>query len=126
MAAIVLASPILPGKLEAWRRFCQELSGTRRRQYIESRRRLGITGERIGLLRTAQTELAVIHIEAAQPEQLLPKLIGSEQPFDRWFKRRVRELHGVDMRQSAPTLSREVIFEWSDDFQRLAAEEEQS
>lgn len=119
MAAILLASPILPGKLEAWRRFCQELQETRRSQYVESRRRLGITGERVGLLRTAKTEIAVIYIEAAQPEQLLPRLIDSEQPFDRWFKRRIRELHGVDVRQPSSALLNEVVFEWSDSQQNL-------
>jgi len=125
MTVLVLTCPILPGKVEAWRRFCQELSGTRRRQYIESRRRLGITAEQVGLLRTAQAAIAVIHIKAARPEQLLRKFIASEQPFDRWFKRRIFELHGVDVSHSLPVLSNEVVFEWPDECRRLATKEEQ-
>ena len=43
MSGIVLTFPILAGKVEAWRRFCQEISGSRRQMYEASRQRLGIT-----------------------------------------------------------------------------------
>ena len=43
MAGIILTFPIVAGKVEAWRRFCQELSGSRRQMYESSRQRLGIT-----------------------------------------------------------------------------------
>ena len=49
MPGIVLTFPILPGKVEAWRRFCQELAGSRSTLYEASRRRLGITRERMAL-----------------------------------------------------------------------------
>lgn len=45
MAVIAFAAPILPGKLEAWMRFTQEMLGARRQDYEASRRRLGITRE---------------------------------------------------------------------------------
>ena len=50
---IVLTFPILAGKVEAWRRFCQELAGSRSILYEASRRRLGITCEQMALLETA-------------------------------------------------------------------------
>src|SRR5947209_6288030 len=45
VAVLAFALPILPGKQEAWRRFCQELLESRFCEYQESRQRLGITRE---------------------------------------------------------------------------------
>ena len=47
MSGIILTFPILAGKVEAWRRFCQELYGFRRQPYEASRKRLAITCERM-------------------------------------------------------------------------------
>ena len=47
MVLLKLAIPILPGRQEAWRRFAQELQGSRRSEHADSRQRLGITGERV-------------------------------------------------------------------------------
>ena len=47
MASIATSWPILPGKLETWRRFCAELQGARREEYAASSRRLGVTTCRI-------------------------------------------------------------------------------
>jgi hypothetical protein len=43
MSGTILAFPIVAGKGEAWRRFCQEMSGSRRLMYEASRLRLGVT-----------------------------------------------------------------------------------
>ena len=53
MPGIVLTFPILPGKVEPWRRFCQELSNSRSELFAASRRRLGITRERMALVENA-------------------------------------------------------------------------
>src|SRR5688572_22750944 len=53
MSGLVLTLPIAAGKVEAWRRFCQELSGSRQQLHAASRRRLGITSERLVLVETA-------------------------------------------------------------------------
>ena len=53
MPGVVLTFPILGGKAEAWRRFCQEMAGSRASLYEASRRRLGITRERMVLVESA-------------------------------------------------------------------------
>ena len=50
MDPIIWAAPLLPGRSEAWRRFCQELMGSQRAQYVNSRRRLGIGHEEAWLV----------------------------------------------------------------------------
>ena len=74
MSGIVLTFPIKSGKVEAWRRFCQELSGTRRQMYEASRLRLGITRERLALVETAFGSAAVMTFEAADIGRVLGQI----------------------------------------------------
>src|SRR4030042_1156346 len=97
MSGIVLTFPILAGKVEAWRRFCQELSGSRRKKYEASRQRLGITRERLALVDTAFGATAVTTLEAPDVAQALGQIIASVLPFDVWYRERLQELHGVNL-----------------------------
>jgi len=120
MSGIVLTFPILSGKVEAWRRFCQELAGSRRKPYEASRQRLGITRERLALVDTAFGATAVTTLEAPNVAQALGQIIASQLPFDSWYREQLLELHGVDLagyeqfaQQSPLPLNQEVHFEWS-------------
>jgi hypothetical protein len=120
MPGIVLTFPIVAGKAEAWRRFCQELAGSRQKTYEESRRRLGITLERFVLVETAFGSVAVTTLEAPDVDRALGQIISSKRPFDRWYREQVRELHGINLagyeqfRQQAPLpANHELIFEWT-------------
>ena len=119
MSGIVLAFPLLAGKAEAWRRFCQELAGSRQQPYESSRHRLGITSERLALVETAFGSTAVITLEASSVDQALGEIISSELPFDRWYREKLLELHGINLSgyeqfaQPAPLpQDQEVYFEW--------------
>lgn len=119
MSGIVLTFPILAGKVEAWRRFCQELSGSRRILYEASRHRIGITRERLALVETAYGSTAVTTLEAQDLGQALRRIIDSELPFDVWYRERLQELHGVNLagyeqfslRTPLPH-DQELLFEW--------------
>ena len=120
MSGIVLTFPILSGKVEAWRRFCQELAGSRRIPYEASRQRLGITRERLALVDTAFGATAVTTLEAPNVAQALGKIIASQLPFDTWYREQLLELHGVNLagyeqfaQQSPLPFNQEVHFEWS-------------
>jgi hypothetical protein len=120
MPGIVLTFPIVPGMVEAWRRFCQELSGSRRQAYEGSRRKLGITRERLALVETAYGSAAVTTLEGADMAQALGQIISSDLPFDRWYRERVRELYGVNLsgyelfaQQTSPPQAQELLFDWA-------------
>ena len=120
MSGIVLTFPILDGKVEAWRRFCQELCSFRRKPYEASRRRLGITCERMALVETAFGATAVTTLEAPDVAQALGHIIASVLPFDVWYRERLQELHGVNLAgygqfaQRTPLpQDQEVHFEWT-------------
>ena len=119
MSGIVLTFPILDGKVEAWRRFCQELSGSRQKPFEASRQRLGITRERLALVETAFGATAVTTFEAPDVAQALGQIIVSELPFDIWYRDKLQELHGVNLagyeQFAQPTPlppNQELLFEW--------------
>lgn len=119
MSGIILTFPILAGKVEAWRRFCQELSGFRRQPYEASRKRLGITCERMALVETPYGSTAVTTLEAPSVDRVLGQIIASGHSFDVWYRERLQEMHGINLAgyeqfsQPAPLPSnQEVHFEW--------------
>ena len=119
MSGIVLTFPILAGKVEAWRRFCQELSGSRRKTYEASRQRLGITRERLALVNTAFGATAVTTLEAPDVALALGQIIASVLPFDMWYRKQLLDLHGINLagyeQYAQPTplpQEQEVHFEW--------------
>lgn len=120
MAGIVLTFPILAGKVEAWRRFCQEVSGSRLQMYLSSRRRLGITREQLALVETSFGATAITTLEAPDIDRALGQIITSHLPFDVWYRDRLQELHGIDLagydQFAQPTslpANQEVHFEWT-------------
>ena len=119
MSGIVLTFPILSGKVEAWRRFCQELSGSRRLPYEASRQRMGITRERLALVETSFGATAVTTLEAPDVDRALGQIIASEIPFDIWYRERLQKLHGINLtgyeQFAQPTPipdNQELLFEW--------------
>jgi hypothetical protein len=120
MPGIVMTFPILTGKVEAWRRFCQELAGSRRQMHEASRRRLGITREQLALVETAFGAQAVTTLEAPDVDRALGQIITSTLPFDRWYREQVQELHGINLAGYEQFLqhtphppNQELIFEWT-------------
>ena len=112
MAVLAFALPILPGKQEAWRRFCQELLESRYCEYEEARRHLGITREITWFAQTVQGEMAIVYLEADFPEQIFPGLLESDLPFDGWFRQQLLELHGFDVAVRPHGPAHELIFTW--------------
>ncbi len=119
MPGIILTFPIVAGKVEAWRRFCQKLAGSQRQMYETSRHRLGITRERLALVETDFGSASVTTIEALDVDRALGQIIASNLPFDRWYREQVQTLHGINLagydqflQQTPLPPNQELIFEW--------------
>lgn len=122
MSGLVLTLPIAAGKVEAWRRFCQDLSGSQQQSHAASRQRLGITRERLALVETAFGSAAVTTLEAHDIGQALAEMIGSDLPFESWYRKSLQELHGVNLAHYQqfvppalpdPDHPYELVFEWA-------------
>jgi hypothetical protein len=109
---IVFAAPILPGKSEEWRRWLQEIMELHRPQYEESRRRLGITGERVWIAETANGNVTIIAVVAEHPEQVLIQMATSDLPFDRWYREQLLALQGFDVAKPLTRASPELVLDW--------------
>ena len=94
MSSIVLTFPILTGKVEAWRRFCQELAGARRQSYEASRKRLVITREQMTLVENSFGAMSVTTLESPDVGWALDQIISSERPFDRWYRNKSEKATG--------------------------------
>lgn len=112
MAPLTLLLPMHPDNIEAWRRLCQEMMGTRREQYEASRRQLGVIEERISLVHTARGVVALLSMDVEEPEGFLRRLLASTTPFDLWFKRQLREIQGVALPVPATDMHNEVLLRW--------------
>ena len=118
--ASVLAWEVPADREEPWRRFLQELSGPRREEYAESRRRLGISAESIWLApRRSGGGVAVVYLETQDPgwalDRALRELAASDDPFDSWYRTQMRELFGCDFVRSTHLAGGELLFAWRED-----------
>jgi len=93
---LILVSPILPGRVEAWRRFVQDMADGQSEAYAASRNRMHIQAERLWINETADGAIAIMVIEADQPDKALQALATSQHPFDLWFRQQVLALLGHD------------------------------
>jgi hypothetical protein len=111
----LLAWDVPADQEEPWRRFLQELSGSRHEEYKESRLRLGITAEYVWLApKPSGGGVAIVRLEAEDPEQTLRELAASETPFDSWYATQMRRLFGWDLVHSRRVAGGELLFAWRD------------
>ena len=112
MATISMALPVLPGKSGDLRKFCGEVTGARRAEFEASEKRIGLTREGWYFQPTPMGDLAIIWVEGNDPIASLVSFVGSQEPFDRWFKEEVKGITGVDLNEPPAALP-EVLFDWS-------------
>ncbi len=112
MASLGSVFPILPGKTEQWKHFCQEMVGPRRSEYEASRKRLGISREVAYLQQTPQGNLVVVYSEAQDIPRVFEEFGRSQEPFDVWFREQVKDIHGVDFSQPLPGPLPVAIVDW--------------
>ena len=97
MDHICLALPIVNGQTAAARTFLKQLDTTRRAEFDESERRIGITKELWYLAALPSGDHLVAYMEAPDFGHALASFVGSRDPFDLWFKEEMRGVTGVDL-----------------------------
>jgi hypothetical protein len=119
---LLLAWDVPADREEPWRRLLQELSeALRKEEYLRSRRRLGISAESVWLVpRMSGGGMALVYLEALDPERMLRELTASEAPFDSWYSRGgTRKLFGLEFMLDFERVPRaaggELLFAWRDD-----------
>src|SRR5215210_3977543 len=113
--SLLLAWDVPADQEEPWRRFLQEISGSRYDEYAQSRRWLGVSAESVWLIpKPSGGGVAVVYLKAEDPERALRELAASEAPFERWNGREMRRLFGFDLVRLPRVASGELLFAWRD------------
>jgi hypothetical protein len=106
MAAFAFAVPVLAGKQELDRATLGEMSEGRSDEYEAAARRAGITRQIVWHQQTPDGTVAVVYIEADDPLAALGEFGGSDEPFNRWFRDRMKEVHGIDISEPGPPVDK--------------------
>jgi hypothetical protein len=88
------AVPILPGKLDAWHAFNDEMQ-SRWDEHTASRREMGVHREVVSLMDTPVGPLVCLYHEADDLAAAFRILATSESPYLVWFREKGREIHGL-------------------------------
>jgi len=96
MQCVAFAVALLPGQAGAVRvalASCQ--AGARKEAYQDARRRAGIIREAVWIQPGPGGDVAVVYLEADDLATAFTIWGTSAEPFDRWFRGHVRQVHGV-------------------------------
>jgi hypothetical protein len=107
--------PTAPGKGESDIRSIAAYLTARPDEYLESRRRLGITMERVYVQQTPMGPVTIAYLEADRDfGSGMALMASSDLEVDRRFLDMVAEVHGVDMRRPPPGPPPETVGTWTD------------
>ena len=114
-STILWAAPILPGRAEMWRRFCQTLMASRQAEHAASRKRLGICREATWFVTTTESDLAMVTMTTRSPqtqEKILSQILDSERPFDRWYRTQLQQILGPKQVRALARKQSYLLYRW--------------
>jgi hypothetical protein len=117
---LLLACDISAEQEEPWRRLLQELSDAgskEKEEYAQSRRRLGISVVSVWLVPSKPRGggLAVVYLEASDPERVLGELVESETPLETYYNGAMHKRLSLEVVRLPQADSGELLFAWRDD-----------
>ena len=74
----------------------EELNGSWREEFSESRRRAGVH-ERTFLQSTPMGDLVIVTLEGDDPERSFGQMMSAGDAFTTWFAERAKAIHGIDL-----------------------------
>lgn len=112
MAGVAFVSPILPGKLEAWRRFNQETLGRWASEHDAANRQNGVTRELAWLQQTPDGAMAIVYLEIDDVERLFQAMASADSAYSTWFRQQLLEIHGLDLAAPSNGPLTTLEFDW--------------
>jgi len=103
---VTLIIPILPGKAEAWRRFGQELKGSRRAEFDAWCSQCGLHLIDWRLYDTLGGAIVCLHLQIADVAETLTAFTIGEVSFQSWLQQQLLTLHGLDLQRFSRAVQR--------------------
>lgn len=97
MPRVAFATPLYPGETQEYRQFIHELQVTRREEYVEARRNMGINKVMLWVQHTRRGDLLITYYDCEDIKRMVDGLANSQRPFDVWFREQVEKYHGVSL-----------------------------
>ena len=107
------AAPIQAGVTDAFRAFCAELGGARRKDVERLCQSNGFTVVRAALYDKGTVDLAAFYVEGTDDPASFPKASASGGEFGEWFTREFEKIHGSDIRTGVPLAPVGVTWDWA-------------
>ena len=114
MAAFAFSLPILPGQEQEVRRIGESVSesGELRDAYEETRRKLGISEEKVWIQRTPIGQAMIVYWETDDPQRALREIADSQDEFVEQFRELIlNSAPAIDLSKEQP-LPNELLFSW--------------
>lgn len=105
-----MAVPIISGKTEQWKKFVSDLNARYKREFNESRKKLGVQ-ERTFFQTTPTGDLVIVTLEGENPQEAFMKFSQTNDEFTKWFANQVKEIHGIDLSQKSASPLPELVAE---------------
>ena len=103
MQSVAFVVPLLPNQADASRLALSSCwVGRRKEAFQDARRRAGIVREAVWLQSAFGGDVAVVYLEADDVAAAFTMLGTSAEPFDRWFRDHVRQVHGIALEEGFP------------------------
>jgi hypothetical protein len=99
------AVPVVRGKEELDRKMLEEIAGPRLAEHEAATREAGISRHAAWHQQTPDGNLALAYKDAPD-EAAIGKFTGSNAPFNTWFREVLNEVHGVDISQPGPPVTK--------------------
>ena len=115
MAQLQIVYLLRPGTQEQWRRLYQELAESRREEFDESCRHMGITQVQVRLVQMLHGDLMLMTLHTRVTQQTLQELATAERPLERWLRAQLQGLLGwnvQDVVSGLPDPQGDLIFTW--------------
>jgi hypothetical protein len=109
VAAIGFVVPVLPGKEQADLDWMAEMTGPRREEYEAAWKQFGVSRHAVWHQDTPDGTAAVVYLEADDIPAAMQGIATSDDPFDQWFRDRVKDVHGIDLASDPPPESQQIL-----------------
>ncbi len=107
-----IAVPVLEAKVDAWKAWVQECMGPQREEFDDFNVRMGLTLHRAWLMQSRQGPQMIVVFDGPGADSFLQKMSTSQEPFDRWFRERISEYHGIDFSRPDILSPAELFLDW--------------
>jgi hypothetical protein len=107
-----IAVPLLPNKVEAWKAWTREGAESRREEFDAFNERMGLTLHRAWLMEGPKGPLVIVVYDGPGAENFLQRVAKSKEPFDKWFRERITEYHGVDFSKLDALSMSKMYVDW--------------